>query len=106
MCLWFFVRNSMGRNRKGHGALRGAVPKKRKLVKKNEQPEEEKPPLFALKMVAKTAIRPHVHDRVIPWFEKMSLKMTKMCELASLLFLTKVREMDDEATETGDWSFF
>lgn len=97
----------MGRKRKGHSAFRGAISKKLKITKKKVENEaEEEMGLFAIKMAATTAIRPHNHDIVVPWITKISIVATKICELASLLFLTKVREYDEVLTQTGNSEFF
>lgn len=89
----------MGRKRKAIGFVCGAVKKKRKVEKKDEIPEEA---IFAIKMAATTAVRPYYHDTVLPWISKISITATKICELASLLFLSKIRQKDEEA----DLAFF
>lgn len=90
----------MGGKRKGIGAGRGAVKKKNKVPKK-KIPQDETD-ILAIKISAKTAIKAEFHDIVLPWIAQKSIECTKICELASLLFLNKVRAKFDEA----DWAFF
>lgn len=92
----------MGRKRKGAGALRGAVQKQRKVVKKAPDKSDNNKDILAIKMSLKTVVREEWHDTVIPWITKKSIQCTHICELASLLFLHKVRT----AHENGDYAYF
>lgn len=92
----------MGRKRKGAGALRGAVTKQRKVIKKQPNESDKNKDILAIKISLKTAVREDFHDIVIPWIASKSIECTKICELASLLFLHKVRT----AHENGDRTFF
>lgn len=83
----------MGRKRKGLGTVRGAVTKKSKVPQK--QPEIEYD-ILAIKISAATAVRPEHHEAVLPWIAKISIESTKICELASLLFLNHVRKYHEE----------
>lgn len=83
----------MGGKRKGVGSGYGAVRKKCKVPTK--QPEEETD-ILAIKITAATAVRKKFHNIVLPWIAKKSIMSTKICELASLLFLNKVRAKFEE----------
>lgn len=89
----------MGAKRKGVGTGRGAIKKKHKVPKAVADEEKD---ILAIKIAAKTAIKTEYHDIVLPWIEKKSIECTKICELASLLFLNKVRA----AFEREEWDFF
>ncbi|XP_031636340.1 uncharacterized protein LOC116349170 [Contarinia nasturtii] len=90
-----------GRKRKGVGAICGSRPKRRKVGK---LPEESG--LLAIKVSAATAVKEEYHDIVLPWIAKKSIECTKICELASLLFLHKVKLANEEAILTNNWKFF
>lgn len=92
----------MARKRKGVGSVRGAKKKQGKVPQKKPDDYD----LLAIKISAKTAVRPEFHDVVIPWIAKKSIEATKICELASLLFLNKVRAEFEVARITGNWTFF
>lgn len=97
----------MGRKRVGVGKIAGnkkkshKVPRKKKPPTENEDSEPEKD-YFAIKISARTAIRSDFHRTVIPWITAKSIEATKICELASLLFLNVVQNR----FEGGDWNFF
>ncbi|RYE17060.1 MAG: hypothetical protein EOP45_16460 [Sphingobacteriaceae bacterium] len=94
----------MGRKRKGVGATTGSRPKAAKVPKKTEDTDEQG--ILAIKLAAKTGIKHQYHDIMIPWLEKQSIESTKISELASLLFLNKVRLEYDRSIASGDWRFF
>lgn len=98
---FFFDRFSMGRRRKGVGAIRGSK-KKRQKVHKDWEEEDNDAGIRAMKMSCRTIVRPEYRDVVLPWLAKISIETTKICELASLLFLQKVRQ----AYEVANWIFF
>lgn len=101
----------MGRKRKGVGANCGRTAKARKVVQPKKRKEctwlnEEEIGVLAIKVSAETAIRPEFVDLVIPWLEKTSILSTYICELASLLYLNKMKAAYEHGRDTGDWSFF
>lgn len=93
----------MGRKRKAVGCIVGSRPKNRKVRK--VLPEEEEG-ILAIKLSATNAIKEQYVDKVLPWITKISIESTKICELASLLFLNKIRDENEKAKQTDDWSFF
>lgn len=83
----------MGRKRKGIGSVRGAKIKKSKVPQKKPEIETD---ILAIKIAAATAVREEVADIVLPWIAKKSIESTKICELASLLFLNHVKKNLEE----------
>lgn len=89
----------MAGKRKGIGAGRGAQAKRTKIPKKKS---DEKFDLLAFKISAKTAVREQFHDTILPWIAEKSIECTKICELASLLFLNKMKV----EFEAENWDYF
>ena len=93
----------MARKRIGVGSGRGNVKKKNKALKKKAIDGcDDEYDILAIKITAATAVRQEYHDIIIPWIAQKNIMSTKICELASLLFLNKVRDR----FEAGDWDFF
>ncbi|XP_055321799.1 uncharacterized protein LOC129577947 [Sitodiplosis mosellana] len=93
----------MGRKRIGAHTIRGNRSKPRK-VEDGKQKEEKA--YFAIKLAATSIVRPEYRDRILPWITKTSIKCTEISELASLLFLNKVRAATEQAIITGNWEYF
>lgn len=62
--------------------------------------------VMTVKIALVTVIRERFRDRVSKWIAAKSIESTKICELASLLFLQKVSAKLDHGFNTGDYSFF
>lgn len=93
-----------GRKRNEVGAICGSRPKRKKVYKQTLPEEEEG--ILVIKVSARTSVRPEVEHLVLPWFTKQTIEATKICELASLLLLNKVRAAHEESCRTNDWAFF
>lgn len=88
----------MGGKRIGLGASKGNVTKQRKVIRKKLDGEENNN-FLAIKITAATAVKAEYRDIVLPWIAKTSIEATKMCQLASLLFLHHVRKNHDDRND-------
>ncbi|XP_055320564.1 uncharacterized protein LOC129577480 isoform X1 [Sitodiplosis mosellana] len=80
--------------------LRGNQRKKKKIVSKTGI--EGEIGILAIKMTLKAIVRPQYYQQVKDWFTQKSIECTKICALASLLFLYKVKS----ANESNNADFF
>lgn len=76
-----------------------------KKVPENKDDEQDTG-IVTVKIALSTVIRERFRDRVIKWIADKSIESTKICQLASLLFVQKVSAAFDHGFNTGDYSFF
>lgn len=79
----------MGRLRKGVGVICSGRAKVRKVPRaapSKEVPPAEQTATLTIKIAACSVIRAQYHAIILPFLEKLSIKATKISELASFLF--------------------
>lgn len=96
----FRTRFKTTKKKKGKVAKKKATKEVEKGAQKNgyncdDEEEEEDEPITTVKTQLRKIIRPPYRNALIQAITEKALQATKICHLASLLFLTKVQEAYD-----------